>query len=277
MAQQQLMMPPLVTISDSKVVTEPKKRKSTTPSPKTSKKLRMDTHLMEAARRIARYSRDDLESLNKLTPLADMAPGTVLEVVKAETRTSVHGRMAVLTCFTDDSRKTPTTIMAPERVYKEGDTFPAIYAYFGKRETKSRAKGVVHAHKIVRLAEEIDEDEVAARAKDLRRLSVAELEKAMGSVASFRDFPRGTIIVIDGFRTTRYEEQDSIIAKYTSVMKGDEESDREGEIYLPTRLRDDVTACKGRAIVVYKGLSVTKEGLEYFDVTIIPEGDAEHY
>ena len=64
--------------------------------------------------------------------------GTVLEVLTAECKTSVHRDMAVFTRFKDDRWKNPVKIMAPGRMYHEEHTYPAVYAYIRKRNTKNR-------------------------------------------------------------------------------------------------------------------------------------------
>ena len=275
MAQRQLDSATTV----SKQLTEGRKRKSIQPSSKNAKKVRLDGNLVDAARRIARYSDDDLELINKSRGLSDVPVGTVLEVLSSECKTSVHGEMVVFNCFLDDRRRNPVKVMAPYRLHHEEHTFPAVYAYFGKRDAKSRAGGVVSAHRLLRLMDRLDSAEaVTERAKELRKLSIDKLEAAMGTTRSFRDLKRGSVVVVDGFRTLRVDGgSETLIATFTHVSCGEEECSDTGEIYVPARFRDELEECGGRAVVVYKGLTTTRDGHECFDITIIREDDVDRY
>ena len=275
MAQKQLESVSTV----NKQLTEGRKRKSIQPTSKSAKKLRLDGNLIDAARRIARYSSDDLELINKSRGLSDVPVGTVLEVLSSECKTSVHGEMVVFNCFLDDRRKNPVKIMAPHRLYHEEHTFPAVYAYFGKRETKSRGGGVVSAHRLMRLMDKLDSAEaVTERARELRKLPLDKLEAAMGTTRSFRDLRRGSVVVVDGFRAVRVDGgTETLIATFTHVACGEDECSDTGEIYVPARFRDELEECGGRAVVVYKGLTTTRDGHECFDITIIREDDVDRY
>ena len=137
MAQKQLESVSTV----NKQLAEGRKRKSIQPSSKSAKKVRLDGNLIDAARRIARYSGDDLELINKSRGLSDVPVGTVLEVLSSECKTSVHGEMVVFNCFLDDRRKNPVKVMAPYRLHHEEHTFPAVYAYFVSVTQKAEAAG----------------------------------------------------------------------------------------------------------------------------------------
>ena len=220
-----------------------------------------------------------MELINKSRGLSDVPVGTVLEVLSSEYKTSVHGDMVVFTCFQDDRRKNPVKVMAPYRLYHEEHTFPAVYAYFGKRDTNNRGSGVVAAHRLMRLTDRLDSAEaVTERAKELRRLPLDKLEAAMGTTRFFRDLRRGSVVVVDGFRVVKVDGgSETLIATYTNVVCGEEECSDTGEIYVPTRFRDELEECGGRAVVVYKGLTSTRDGHECFNITIIREDDVDRY
>ena len=274
MAQKQLESMP----TSNKQPLENKKRKNIQPSSRSSKKLRMDGNLIDAARRIARYSDVDLDLINRSRGLSDVPVGTVLEMLSAEQKTSVHGDMTLFTCFMDDRRKNPVKIMAPARMYDEDHAFPAVYAYFGKRETKTRTGSAVTAHRLVRLMDRLDSDAVTERARDLRKLPLDKLEAAMGTTRSFRDLRRGSVVVLDGFRVVSVDGgAETIVATHTGVVCGDDECVETGEIYVPARFKDELKSCGGRAVAVYKGLTTTRDGHECFDITLISEDNVDRY
>ena len=230
-------------------------------------------------RRIAGYSSDDLEVITKSRGLSDVPVGTVLEVLSSECKTSVHGDMVVFTCFMDDRRENPTSIMAPEKMYPKEHTYPAVYAYFGKRETKSRSRCVVVAHRVIWLADRLDSDEaVAERVRELRKLPLDKLEVAMGTTRSFRDLRRGSVVLLAGYRVVGVDGgTEAIVATHTNVVCSDDECTDMGEIYVPVRFKDELRSCGGRAVAVYKSLTTTRDGHECFDITLISEDNIDRH
>lgn len=255
-----------------------RKKKATGSLQKNAKKPRTSSTMLEAAQRVALMPWKEMVDIRRTIGLAELAKGTVLEVLEGAHKVSMHGLMTVLTCHVDGDSGIPVRVLCPERVYSTDHEMPCIYVYFGKKETKARTAGQSPAHRLVRLSETFNGvGEMRERAGVLREMTFSDLEMTVGSIRAFRDFEKGTVLVLDSYRVVVLTDdaREVIVVKYSSSVFGSTLTPEQGEVYFPARYREELDACDCKGLAVYRGMgTMAKNGKDFYDICIIAERDA---
>mgnify|MGYP000386219106 CR=1 FL=1 len=210
--------------------------------------------------------------------MVKLSKGCVPEVVEGSHKVLMHGLMAVLTCHITGDSSIPIRVLCPERVYNTEHKMPCIYVYFGKKEAKVRVAGQGLSHRLIRLCETFDSvEDMRERAGVLREMTHDDLEVTVGSIKTFKDIEKGTVLILDSYRVVTFagEDRESLVVRYNSSVLGSTHTTEQCEVYFPSRYREELDACDCKALALYKGQgTMAKNGKEFYDICIIPERDA---
>ena len=240
-------------------------------------------------------SSGEMERLNERISVADLPPGTVLEVITISSTQTQFGKMALFKAITSSTDRKIKVISAPERFCQDNDNEvdlhgarSSIYVYFGK-QTMKRSKSsnsTSQFHNLKQYEERFDTvDAMHRRAAEMKKMLLEQLNSLLLTIHSFTDMPAGSVLVTEGVRFVECVNSDGKFRRSVGGAKTGTGvcrvpvckyslGDTRGEIFIPTRFSDQIKSLNGIAVVVYRGKKMSKEGREYSDIIIMDETDA---
>ena len=212
--------------------------------------------------------------------MADLHIGCVLEVISTHLTKTAYGPMTVMNCVSGSDGRQMRNVMAPERFFNSAmKDLPSIFVYFGKKVSvaKTGAEMPNQYHDLKRVPEEFGSvEEMSERAKAIRKMPIKKREELTRTIESLKDFPVGTVFLLEGYRVLEITNRDGgasaelPVCKYSTV--GGDGKTRSGEIFLPVRLLERVREVDGQTIAVYKGQKNTIDGKRtYSSVSLLDE------